>query len=512
LCNGLSAQNRGVIDSACGGSMLNKEAEEVYNLIAEITADSAQWATDDRHLKKPAGMYKVNAETNFDIKLDTISKQIESLMKAQAQPAPTVHSTDDNTRNPWASLTEEANFLGQKKSDLRPGMQDSLVRYMEKVGHPCMGVLANYMKKTDERLQSIEDLIKSQGQRAHATEEANYIHNPNRNHNDPFSNTYNQGWRNHPNLSWGGQQKGQSSNYYKPPHVQMQEEKKPEANDVLVKFMEQTNEKFGTLEGHISSILTLLSQRTQGSLPTQTEPNPKEKNEHCKAVTLRSGKELSQENNQNKHEPEQEKEALTEESTSKDHNKAKEKDEKVKVSVPFPQRLSNEKHDKQFAKFLEIFRKLHINIPFAEAIAQMPKYAKFLKEIISNKKKLEGFETVKLNEECSAIVLKKLPPKLKDPGSFNIPCTIGNSHFDKALCDLGASINLMPLSVFRKLGLQEPTPTNISLQLADRSIAYPHGIVEDVLVKVEKFIFPADFVVLDIEEDENVPIILGRPF
>ncbi|WJX53274.1 dynamin GTPase [Trifolium repens] len=83
-------------------------------------------------------------------------------MKAQAQPAPTVHSTDDNTRNPWASLTEEANFLGQKKSDLRPGMQDSLVRYMEKVGHPCMGVLANYMNKTDERLQSIEDLIKSQ--------------------------------------------------------------------------------------------------------------------------------------------------------------------------------------------------------------------------------------------------------------------------------------------------------------------------------------------------------------
>ncbi|WJX67426.1 hypothetical protein P8452_51892 [Trifolium repens] len=276
--------------------------------------------------------------------------------------------------------------------------------------------------------------------------------------------------------------------------------------------MEQTNEKFETLEDHISSILTLLSQRAQGSLPTQTEPNPKEKNEHCKADTLRSGKELSQENNQNKHESEQEKEALTEESTSEDHKKAKEKDEKVKVSEPFPQRLRNEKHDKQFAKFLEIFRKFHINIPFVEAIAQMPKYAKFLKEIISNKKKLEGFETVKLNEECSAIVLKKLPPKLKDPGSFNIPCTIGNSHFDKALCDLGASINLIPLSVFRKLGLQEPTPTNISLQLADRSIAHPHGIVEDVLVKVEKFIFPADFVVLDIEEDENVPIILGRPF
>ncbi|PNX93836.1 hypothetical protein L195_g016998, partial [Trifolium pratense] len=512
LYNGLSAQNRGIIDLACGGSMLNKEADEVYNLVAEITADSAQWATNDRHSKKPAGMYKVNAETNFDIKLDAISKQIEALKMEQAQPAPTFHSIDDNTGNPWASLTEEANFLGHKKSDLRPGMQDSLIRYMEKVGHPCMGVLANYMNKTDERLQSIEDLIKAQGQRAPATEEANYIHNPNRNQNDPYSNTYNQGWRNHPNLSWGGQQKWQNSNFYKPPHVQMQEEKKPEANDVLVKFMEQTNEKFGTMEGHISSILTLLSQRTQGSLPTQTEPNPKEKNEHCKAVTLRSGKELNQGNNQDRCVPEKKEEALTEESTFEDHNKAKEKDEPVKVSVPFPQRLRNKHHDKQFARFLEIFKKLHINIPFAEAIAQMPKYAKFLKEIISNKKKLEGFETVELTEECSAIVLKKLPPKLKDPGSFNIPCTIGNSHFDKALCDLGASINLMPLSVFRKLGLQEPTPTNISLQLADRSIAHPRGIVEDVLVKVDKFIFPADFVVLDMEEDEDVPIILGRPF
>ncbi|XP_045809427.1 uncharacterized protein LOC123903826 isoform X3 [Trifolium pratense] len=512
LYNGLSTQNRGIIDLACGGSMLNKEADEVYNLVAEITADSAQWATNDRHSKKPAGMYKVNAETNFDIKLDAISKQIEALKMEQAQPAPTFHSIDDNTGNPWASLTEEANFLGHKKSDLRPGMQDSLIRYMEKVGHPCMGVLANYMNKTDERLQSIEDLIKAQGQRAPATEEANYIHNSNRNQNDPYSNTYNQGWRNHPNLSWGGQQKWQNSNFYKPPHVQMQEEKKLEANDVLVKFMEQTNEKFGTMEGHISSILTLLSQRTQGSLPTQTEPNPKEKNEHCKAVTLRSGKELNQGNNQDRCVPEKKEEALTEESTFEDHNKAKEKDEPVKVSVPFPQRLRNKHHDKQFARFLEIFKKLHINIPFAEAIAQMPKYAKFLKEIISNKKKLEGFETVELTEECSAIVLKKLPPKLKDPGSFNIPCTIGNSHFDKALCDLGASINLMPLSVFRKLGLQEPTPTNISLQLADRSIAHPRGIVEDVLVKVDKFIFPADFVVLDMEEDEDVPIILGRPF
>ena len=119
---------------------------------------------------------------------------------------------------------------------------------------------------------------------------------------------------------------------------------------------------------------------------------------------------------------------------------------------------------------------------------------------------------MKLTEECSAILQKKLPQKVKDPGSFTIPCTIGKSSFDKALCDLGASINLMPLSVFKKLGLGEVKPTTISLQLADRSLTYPRGVIEDVLVKVDKLIFPADFIVLDMEEDKDIPIILGRPF
>ena len=145
--------------------------------------------------------------------------------------------------------------------------------------------------------------------------------------------------------------------------------------------------------------------------------------------------------------------------------------------------LQKQKLDKQFGKFLEVFKKLHINIPFAEALEQMPSYAKFMKGILSRKLKLEDLETVALTEECSAILQQKLPPKLKDPGSFTIPCTIGNLSFDKCLCDLGASINLMPLSVFMQLGLPDPKPTNISLQLADRSITYPRGIVEDVLVK-----------------------------
>ncbi|KAJ9181196.1 hypothetical protein P3X46_009350 [Hevea brasiliensis] len=180
--------------------------------------------------------------------------------------------------------------------------------------------------------------------------------------------------------------------------------------------------------------------------------------------------------------------------------------------LPFPQRFQKAKLDKQFGKFLEVLKKLYINVPFIDALSQMPSYAKFLKEILSNKRRLEDHETVDLTEECSAILQRKLPPKLKDPGSFSIPCHIGESCSTKALCDLGASVSLMPLSIYEKLNMGDLKPTHISLQLADRSIKYPEGILENVPLKVGKFYIPVDFVILDMEEDSNIPIILERPF
>ncbi|XP_074356558.1 uncharacterized protein LOC141696296 [Apium graveolens] len=179
---------------------------------------------------------------------------------------------------------------------------------------------------------------------------------------------------------------------------------------------------------------------------------------------------------------------------------------------PFPQRLQEQKHEKQFQEFMDVFKNLSINILFIKALEQMPSYVKFMKDIFSRKRRLKDFEIVALTDECNAILQKKLPPKLKDPGSFTIPCTIGTQYFGKALCDLGANINLMTLSIFMKLGVGEVKPTSVRLQLADRSLAYPRGIVKDILVKVDKFIFPADFIVLDMEEDLAIPLLLGRPF
>ena len=126
---------------------------------------------------------------------------------------------------------------------------------------------------------------------------------------------------------------------------------------------------------------------------------------------------------------------------------------------------------------------------------------KFMKDILSNKCKLEEFEIIALTKECSAILQKKLAPKMKDLGCFCIPCTIGQCNIERALCDLRANVNLMPLSVYKKLGLGEVKPITISLLLADRLIKHPRAVLEKVLVKVDKFIFPTDFIILYMEED-----------
>ena len=275
------------------------------------------------------------------------------------------------------------------------------------------------------------------------------------------------------------------------------------------------------LEVQIGQMANLLTERQPGSLPRNSEVNPRrDGNEHVKSVMLRSGKELEAKGQspvieevetekviQPGQNDDADKEQLNEKQSAENSTEAK-----ANLPVPYPQRLKKHKLDKQFTKFMDVFKKLHINIPFADALEKMPSYVKFMKDILSQKRRLADFETVNLTEECSAILQRKLPQKLKDPGSFTIPCTIGNAIFERALCDLGANINLMPLSIFKRLGLGVARPTTVTLQLADRSLKHPRGVIEDVLVKVDKFIFPADFIVLDMEEDKEIPIILGRPF
>nr|GEZ00210.1 reverse transcriptase domain-containing protein [Tanacetum cinerariifolium] len=163
-------------------------------------------------------------------------------------------------------------------------------------------------------------------------------------------------------------------------------------------------------------------------------------------------------------------------------------------------------------KFLQIFQRLHFDISFADALLHMSKFSFTFKSLLSNKEKLFELASTPLNENCSAVLLKKLPEKLRDPDKFLIPCDFLELEYFLALANLGASINLMPLSVWKRLSLSELTPSRINLELANRSVAYPVGVTEDVFVKVRKFYFSVDFVAVDYNVNPRVPLILGKPF
>ena len=166
---------------------------------------------------------------------------------------------------------------------------------------------------------------------------------------------------------------------------------------------------------------------------------------------------------------------------------------------PFPQVLRSKKKASQQASILEVLRHVKVNIPLLDIIKQVPAYAKFLKDLCIIKKGLGIDKKAFLIKQVSSIIQCKTIVKYKDPGTPTISVNIGGTCIDKALLDLGASVNLLPYSVYRQLGLGELKPTNITLSLANRSVKITKGIVEDVLVKVDKFYYPVDFVVLSIE-------------
>ena len=189
---------------------------------------------------------------------------------------------------------------------------------------------------------------------------------------------------------------------------------------------------------------------------------------------------------------------------------------KIRVPPPFPQVLRRKKNYVNQTEMLEVLRQVKVNIPLLDMIKQVPTYAKFLKDLCTVKKGLNVNKKAFLTEQVSAIIERKTPVKYKDPGCPTISVNIGGISVEKALLDLGASVDLLSYSMYKQLGLGELKPTSITLSLADRSIKIPKGTIEDVLIQVDRFYYPVDFVVLDKEPvavgPNHVPIILGRPF
>ncbi|GJR42368.1 reverse transcriptase domain-containing protein [Tanacetum coccineum] len=286
-----------------------------------------------------------------------------------------------------------------------------------------------------------------------------------------------------------------------------------------------------TFQNNLQNMICGLFQNqasTLGTLPSNTIPNPKGE---MKAITTRSGVAYKGPSIPTNPSPKKVVERETEETTDKEQTNFQGSTAQIpppvipisipglslpKPNIPYPSRRddqkSRDKASNQMEKIFQIFQDLRFDISFADALLLMPRFAPTIKSLLMNKEKLLELAKIPLNENCSAMLLKKLPEKLGDPGKFLIPCNFPGMDVCHALADLGASINLMPLSIWKKLSLPDLTPTRMTLELADRSITYPKGLAEDVFVKVGKFHFPTDFVVVDFEADPRVPLILGRSF
>ena len=351
----------------------------------------------------------------------------------------------------------------------------------------------------------------------------------------PYGNTYDLDWRNHPNFLWKPKPPAYTptgSQQQQTPPSSPVEQAIVNLSKVVGHFVEeqktvnaQTTQKIEKLEGTFNkrlddlqcSVSKLTSQQQmqkKGKFPSQkkktpnglheesssSDPNSK-LNEVKAIITLRSGKALTKPSPK-VIDPEQE--AVDAEPGEV---VIKQTVEKYKLSPPFPQSLKTKKKAINQAEILKVLRQVKVNIPLLDMIKQVPTYAKFLKDLCTVKKRLNIDKKAFLTEQVSAIIQCKTSVKYKDPGCLTISVNIGGIYVEKALLDLGAIVNLLPYSMYRQLELGELKPTSITLSLADRSIKIPKGTVEDVLIQVEKFYYPVDFVVLDTEPVAAGPIM-----
>ncbi|GJU34045.1 reverse transcriptase domain-containing protein [Tanacetum coccineum] len=310
-------------------------------------------------------------------------------------------------------------------------------------------------------------------------------------------------------------------------------------NEIRSTLTKQEENLRKNLNNDMRSILGSFFQNqasTSGTLPSNTIPNPKGE---MKAITTRSGVAYEGPSIPTNPSPKKVVERETEETTDKEQTNFQGSTAQIppsvipisilepdvpktlpkttpipesdipknlpKPNIPYPSRRddqkSRDKASNQMEKIFQIFQDLRFDISFADALLLMPRFAPTIKSLLMNKEKLLELVKIPFNENCSAMLLKKFPEKLGDPGKFLIPCNFLGMDVCHALADLGASINLMPLSIWKKLSLPELTPTRMTLELADRSITRPKGLGEDIFVKVGNFHFPTDFVIVDFEAD-----------
>ena len=507
--NGLRPDTKMIVDAAAGGTMMSVDVEQATRIIESLVSTDYQ-AQHSRQVAQPKkGILELTTADAILAQNKILTQQVEAIAKQMA------------------NLPKQLNAI-QSTQVQNPVLTCDFCGGNHQNGN------CSYQNQSEE--------------------EALFMNNQNRQFGfqNSSNNNTSSGWKNYSNQGAGTSRQMQ---FQQQPFQQQQNfpsvlDKTVKLEDTLEKFMQASLSNQKNTEASIRNLETqvgqlakqLAEQQQQGQFSATTQPNPKEQ---CKSISTRSGKivgagigdhlrkdsaeteieggiqwQRSKTELQNSESSElQNPVTKCEKSTAVPEKKTEQQSPIVgracKVplkEIPYPHVPSRKDAERQFKRFIEVIKRLQINIPFTEALEQMPIYAKFMKELLTRKRKFPEQEMIELEAGCSAIIQKALPQKSTDPGSFTLPVTIGNLTVGKALLDLGASINLIPLSMLKKIGDVEVKPTRMTLQLADRSIKHPYGIVEDLVVNVDKFMFPVDFVVMEMEEDLEVPLILGRPF
>ncbi|XP_071940052.1 uncharacterized protein [Coffea arabica] len=451
---GLQSTDRSIIDAASGGALANKTPREAWLLIESMAENSQQFGFRESNPTR-----RIN-----EVETSSIQQQISELTSFVRQLA--------------VGNMHQAKACG----------------ICTNVGHP-----------TDSC-----PMLQENG--AEQVNMAGGVPAPQKPY-DPYSNTYNPG----SSLEEIVKSLATTTTQLVTTTTQLQQETRSLVASTT-QLQHDTKAGMKDMETRMSQMATAINRlesHVYGKLPSQPEINPR----NVSAMTLRSGKEVEGPkvtNSKSKSEDEIEQEIEEEGHIRGGPEVILTPSIPVKANLPpFPCRLAKTKKAEKEKEILDVFRKVQVNIPLLDAIKQVPKYGKFLKDLCVNKRKLRGDERVMVGENVSAVLQRKLPPKCGDPGMFAIPCKIGHSSIKNAMIDLGASINVMPKSIYDSLNLGPLKETGIIIQLADRTCAYPDGIVEDVLVQVDGLIFSADFYVLYMDDrsaPNPSPIILGRPF
>ncbi|CAM8990516.1 unnamed protein product [Rhodiola kirilowii] len=478
---GLVLMERRMLDAAAQGSILDMYLDEIWPLIEKV-AEGTRYLGETY---KPTHVANINVHSQLQELNDKMAKlmtqQVQGTQRVECKVNKSTFNSMNNDNAVFQEREEDVNIVGYiNKGDLPPRRTDGY--------------------------------------------QGNNKWQPRQNEG---------GWQRNNSYDAGQPSYPQKQPYRPPQNRQGDEDPIKELKEMFKEFAQRIGGDVNELKKQVGSIMNE-RREDKGKLPSQTIPNPKS---NISAVMLRNGKELKKGEDTmnedfssaqnadplrfNPRTPEEilinkETSAEDKQETSAGLNNSGTEFANSNTPLPFPMQVSrtNKKYttDKEI---WELFSKVEISIPLIEAIQQIPRYAKFLKELCTNRRRTTRNEQVMLGETVSSAIQRKLPKKCKDPGTFTISCIIGNMRIENCMLDLGASINVLPYSLYLSMHIGPLKPAGVTIQLADRSCAQPLGVIEDVLVQVENLIFPADFYVLKMEDEgaqDQPPILFGRPF